>query len=188
MAKTTDIVITDRAARGLKCPFTGEELAVVGHVADGRVVYNAPEAFSLSEPQASVERLYARASMRGGVEGAVSRAESLTDPYTGRRLVLDRLPDGRYRFRGGFDPRRATLSLADFVRQASRGERSVGAAPEAKSVERVEEDVPTPADDSHDAHKLVEEMSDRAAHEVARAAGLDKGRVTVAVSKPGRRR
>ena len=183
MSKATEINITAREARGIKCPFTGQELQIVGHIDGGHIVYNAPEAFSLAEPQASVERLYARASMRNGVEGAVSREEAMTDPYTGARFTLKQLPDGRFMFRGGFDPHRAMMSLAEFVKTASRGERAFGEAPKATSVEHIEDDVPTVADDTNDPHKVVEEMSEKAAHDIAKAAGLDHGRTTVAVSR-----
>lgn len=183
MSKATDIEITAREACGIKCPFTGDELRIVGHIDGGHIVYNAPDAFSLSEPQESIERLYARASMRNGVEGGIARGEAMTDPYTGNRLVLKRLPDGRFIFRGGFDPRRAMMSLAEFVKAASRGERVLGEAPTAASVEHVEEDIPTVADDSDDPHKAVEEISEKAAHDVAKALGLDNKKTTVAFTK-----
>lgn len=184
MSKTADIEITAREACGIRCPFTGAELHIVGHIDGGHIVYNAPDAFSLAEPQESIERLYARASMRNGVEGGITRDESLTDPYTGNRLTLKQLPDGRYIFRGGFDPRRAMMSLAEFVKIASRGERVFGEAPQATSVEHVEEDVPTVADESDAPHTVVEEISEKAAHDVTKALGLDHKKTTVAM--PGK--
>ena len=186
MAKATEIIITDKCVRGLKCPFTGQELKVVGHIGGGHIVYNAPEAFSLSEPQASVERLYARATMRNGVEGAVSREEAMIDPYTKNRFELKQLPDGRFQFRGGFDPRMGRMSLAEFVTLASCGKRRMTPPPEATSVEHIEEEVPTEADDSNDPHKAVEEMSEKAAHDIAKAAGLDHGKVAVSMTAPAK--
>lgn len=181
MAGTTDIVITDPCVRGLRCPFTGRDLEIVGHIGGGHVTYNAPGAFSLAEPQESIGRLYARASMRNGVEGVLTREESMVDPYTGRRLSLVAHPDGRFSFRGGFDPRRGCLSLADFVKAASCGRRDIGAPPAATSVPHALEDVPR-QDDAGSPHEAVEEMSEKAAHDIAKAARLDKGRTTVSMS------
>ena len=181
MATVVDFSVTAREARGLTCPFTGKDLQIIGHIDGGLVVYNAPKAFSLAEPQKSIARLYARASMRNGVENSVSKDDAMIDPYTGDRFTLASSPDG-YFFRGGFNPRQGSMSLEDFILKASRGTRKISKPPVATSVDNVEADVPTPADDSQDPHKAVEEMSEKAAHEMAKAAGLDHGRTTVSMS------
>lgn len=115
----TDVVVTDRKATGLKCPFTGENLVVHMVVHPGSIVFNAPGAFTLAEPVDRLDTLFMRASMRNGVSGAAPVDGPVLDPYTGAPLALKTLPDGRVCYVGGFNPRAACESLDRFVYMAS---------------------------------------------------------------------
>ena len=86
--------VTSPVAVGIIDPYTGDELVVEGVVRGSAVTFSAPDAFTLAEPQKDVRTLYARASMRNGVEGVVSREESLKCAYTGKPLRLEHLKDG----------------------------------------------------------------------------------------------
>ena len=169
--------MTAPVAQGIVDPYTGDEIAVFGVVSGHVVTFSAPEAFSLAEPQADIERLYSRASMRGGLEGAVPREQALTCAYTGRRLSLERLPDGRWCLTGGFNPRRGMPSLVEFVRLASRGARRPSEPPKAELAPRLASE--TAAKPSADC--IGEELSEIAG-KAAKALGADRGRTTVSMS------
>ena len=107
--------VTVPRALGVKCPFTGDVLDVYITIGGGGVLYSCPSAFTLAEPVASLAELQDRASMRNGVHGVVDGARKPTCPYTGERLLLRVLPDGRYMYAGGFNPRRAFPNLDEFL-------------------------------------------------------------------------
>lgn len=107
--------VTVPRARGIKCPYTGEELDVFLTVGHGSVLYSCPGAFTLREPVGSLAELQDRASMRNGVHGAADGARRPTCAYTGEKLLLQELPDGRYFYSGGFNPRRAYRDLDELL-------------------------------------------------------------------------
>ena len=107
--------VTVPRAQGVKCPFTGGDLDVYLAVAPGGVLYSCPGAFTLAEPVGSLAELQDRASMRNGVRGVVDGVRAPTCPYTGKRLALRVLPDGRYMYAGGFNPRRAFADLDELL-------------------------------------------------------------------------
>ena len=172
--------VTSPVAVGIVDPYTGDELVVEGVVRGPVVTFSAPDAFTLCEPQKDVRVLYARASMRNGVEGVVNREESLKCAYTGRPLRLERLGDGRWFFSGGFNPRRGYPSLAEFVRLASRGER----CPEEPPKGEMSEPLKGEAVDKPSTECVGEELSE-VAEKTVKALGADKGRTTVSMA--GRR-
>lgn len=107
--------VTAARACGIACPFTGKEIDVYITVGNGSIFYSCPDAFTLSEPVASLAELQDRASMRNGVRGSADGAKSPKCPYTGKKLLLRTLPDGRYFYSGGFNPRRACSSLDELL-------------------------------------------------------------------------
>lgn len=161
--------------KGLIDKYTGRELEVFAHISEGVVTYSAPGAFSLRVPQTSVDALMRRASMRGGIAGAVGPGAALKCAYTGADLAVRQNDKGLYYLEGGFDPTVACMSLGEFVEKASCGERKVEKAPEARA--SVEIPDMTPNDDDA-AHKVVDEETEKAAHEMAKVVpGAMKGRV-----------
>lgn len=182
MATVNDIVIECPEARGIRCRFTGRPMEIVAHVCEGTVTYSVPKAFSLYEPQASVDLLYQRASMRDGMMGAVDRDECLVDPYSGKRMSLRETPDGKFYFDGGFDPTCATMSLPELIRGLTG--KVVDAAPEATSIEHPGDLTP---DDSDLAHVQVEDLTEEAAEKMAKVIpGATRGRTTVSMSRKGK--
>ena len=107
--------VTVPRALGLKCPYTGEGLDVYLTVVQGGVLYSCPHAFTLAEPVGSLAELQDRASMRNGVRGVADGAARPACAYTGERLLLRELPDGRYMYAGGFNPRRAFTDLDELL-------------------------------------------------------------------------
>lgn len=107
--------VTVPRALGIKCPYTGDMLDVYLTVAAGGVLYSCPNAFSLAEPVGSLQQLQDRASMRNGVAGAADGARHPVDAYTGSPLKLRALPDGRYSYTGGFNPRRVFTDLDELL-------------------------------------------------------------------------
>lgn len=130
----TDVVVTDRKADGLRCPFTGNRLVVHMVVHPGSIVFNAPDAFTLAEPVDGLDTLFMRASMRNGVSGAAPVEGPVRDPYTGETLTLKTLPDGRVCYVGGFNPRAACESLDRFVYMASMRDGRTDMPPPAEFV------------------------------------------------------
>lgn len=174
--------VTSPVAVGIIDPYTGDELVVEGVVRGSAVTFSAPAAFTLAEPQKDVRALYARASMRNGVEGVVSREESLKCAYTGKPLKLEHMKDGRWCLVGGFNPRRGYLSLAEFVRLASRGERCPEEPPKAEMSEPLKgEAAGGPGTD------CVGEELNEVAEKTVKALGADRGRTTVSMSRKGRK-
>ena len=169
--------VTSPVAVGITDPYTGDELVIEGVVRGSTVTFSAPDAFTLCEPQKDVRVLYARASMRNGVEGVVNREESLKCAYTGKPLKLEHLSDGRWCLSGGFNPRRGYLSLAEFVRLASRGER----CPEEPPKGEMSEPLKGEAVDRPDAGCVGEELNE-VAERTVKALGADKGRTTVSMA------
>ena len=107
--------VTVPRALGIKCPYTGDVLDVYLTVAAGGVLYSCPNAFSLAEPVGSLQQLQDRASMRNGVAGVADGAKRPVDAYTGNPLKLRALPDGRFSYAGGFNPRRAYTDLDELL-------------------------------------------------------------------------
>lgn len=175
------------AARGLVDPYTGNPIDVVGRVSGHVVTFSAPDAFSLAIPVGSVDTLYDRASMRGGVAGAVTRDESLVCAYTGERMALAQTPDGKWCFRGGFNPRRAHLSLAEFIRKASCGTRDISDPAKAEMATGLPTDPDAGKADAEAADAVGEELNE-AAETFCKAAGLDRGKTTVSMAAPAKRR
>ena len=183
MALVSNIVIECPEAQGIKCKFTGRPTKIVAHVCEGVVTYSVPKAFSLYEPQASIDLLYQRASMRNGLMGVVDKEQCLIDPYTGKQMTLRETPDGRFYFDGGFDPACASLSLPDLIRNLTG--RTVESAPEAVSIEHPGDMTP---DDSDLAHKQVEDLTEAAAEKMVKVIpGATHGRTTVSMSTPSRK-
>lgn len=112
--KMTSKVTTPRAC-GIRCPYTGDEIDVYLTVGPAGVLYSCPGAFTLSEPVATLPELQDRASMRSGVHGLADGAVSPKCAYTGKPLLLARLSDGRFMYRGGFNPRRAYRDLDELL-------------------------------------------------------------------------
>lgn len=110
----TNKVTAPRALR-IKCPYTGEVIDVCLTVGPSGVWYSCPDAFTLSEPVATLPELQDRASMRNGVRGSVDGAISPKCAYTGKKLLLQMLPDGRFMYKGGFNPRRAFTDLDELL-------------------------------------------------------------------------
>ena len=166
--------VSSPVADDLVDPYTGAVLTIVGRVSGAFVTYSSPTAFTLSEPQESIERLYARASMRNGVEGMASKDESLKCAYTGAALSLERTPDGKWYFSGGFNPRSGRLSLAEYVGLASRGTGVTSDPDPCESIPTMEsEKVDAPSTDA------VGEELEQIAGEVCKSIGADNGRTTV---------
>lgn len=183
MAKVNHVRLLCPEVRGLIDPFTGKELEVFAHVCEGIVTYSAPGAFSLRAPQRTVDALMRRASTRGNVAGIADTNERMKCPYTGEALRVVETQEGLYRLDGGFDPTIACLSLTEFIEKASRGERKAEAPQARQSVE-----VPdlTP-DDGDLAHKVVEEETEKAAHEMVKVIpGADKGRNATGWTPPAK--
>lgn len=177
MSQVSHVLLTCLEARGLKCPFTGKELQIYAHICDGVVTYSAPKAFTLREPRKDVALLYRYASMRNGIMGSVTMEQSLIDPYTKEEFVLAEGADGTVWFEGGFDPRCACMSLAEFISKASCGTRVIDEPPPATSVEHPGD--MTPNDDG-EVHNAVDEITEQAAHEIVNAIpGANKGRTVV---------
>lgn len=107
--------VTVPRARGIKCPYTGKEIDVFLTVGNGAVLYSCPGAFTLREPVGSLAELQDRASMRNGVCGAADGARRPVCAYTGERLLLRTLPDGRFFYAGGFNPRQAYRNLDELL-------------------------------------------------------------------------
>lgn len=107
--------VTVPRAQGIKCPYTGDVLDVYLAVSPGGVLYSCPGAFTLAEPVGSLAELQDRASMRNGVRGVADGVREPACPYTGERLLLRVLPDGRYMYAGGFNPRRAFTDLDELL-------------------------------------------------------------------------
>ena len=184
MSNVIHVKLTCPEARGLKDRFTGKELEIFAHVCEGIATYSAPGAFSLRVPQRTVDALMRRASTRGNVAGIADADERMRCPYTKEPLSVVEIPGEGYILDGGFDPTVATLDLADFLAKASGGEREAK-APEALSVVDVPDLTP---DDGDLAHKVVEEETEKAAHELVKAMpGVDKGRTTVGYEPGGRK-
>lgn len=133
--------VTVPRALGIKCPYTGDDLDVYLTVASGAVLYSCPHAFTLAEPVGSLVELQDRASMRNGVRGVADGVKSPVCPYTGERLLLRVLPDGRYMYAGGFNPRRAFTDLDELLYYLTmRGGVPTRAKPAGRApVERVRE-------------------------------------------------
>lgn len=110
----TNKVTAPRALR-IKCPYTGEVIDVCLTVGPSGVWYSCPDAFTLSEPVATLLDLQDRASMRNGVRGSVDGAIHPKCAYTGKKLFLQMLPDGRFMYKGGFNPRRAFTDLDELL-------------------------------------------------------------------------
>lgn len=184
MAKVNHVRLLCPEVRGLVDPFTGKELEVFAHLCEGIATYSAPGAFSLRVPQPSVEALMRRASTRRNVAGIADSTERMKCPYTGEALRLVQTSGGRYILDGGFDPTVACLNLADFIEKASRGERKAEAPQARKSVEAPDL---TP-DDGDLAHKVVEEETEKAAHEMVKVIpGADKGRNATGWTPPAKK-
>lgn len=113
------VIVTADEATGLTCPYTGKSLVVHMNVTPGAVTFNAPDAFSVHEPVKDCDTLMRRLSMRNGVEGIVTGAAAMTDPYSGEKFRFRDFPDGRVAVCGGFNPRAARLGLAEFAYYAS---------------------------------------------------------------------
>lgn len=107
--------VTVPRALNIRCPYTGDVLDVYLTVTAGRVLYSCPQAFTVAEPVGSLPELQDRASMRNGVRGVADGTKKPTCPYTGERLMLRVLPDGRYMYAGGFNPRRAHTDLDELL-------------------------------------------------------------------------
>lgn len=107
--------VTAPRALGIKCPYTGEVIDVYLTVGPSGVWYNCPDAFTLSEPVATLLDLQDRASTRNGVRGSVDGAIHPKCAYTGKQLFLQMLPDGRFMYKGGFNPRRAFTDLDELL-------------------------------------------------------------------------
>lgn len=176
MALVKRFPLTCDEARGLTCPFTGKELVIYANVCEGVVTYNAPKAFSLHTPRASLDALLRDASMRNGVYGVVSPEDIYKDPYSGDDFTVVKTDDGKYYFQGGWDPQLPSFSLADCIRNLSCGKRVLDAAPKAESVEHIAELKP---DDSDSAHVVVDDLTEKAAQEIVNVIpGVNKGRTT----------
>lgn len=119
MSKVIDVVVTAPEASGVRCPFTGDPMEIHMVVQPGGVMFSAPDAFTLSEPVESYERLLLRATTRNGVSGAVPSNATPLCPYTGEALRLRELPDGRVCFVGGFNPRAGFKTLGEFLYRAT---------------------------------------------------------------------
>lgn len=107
--------VTVPRARGIKCPYTGKEIDVFLTVGNGTVLYSCPGAFTLREPVGGLAELQDRASMRNGVCGAADGTKHPRCAYTGEKLLLRNLPDGRYFYAGGFNPRQAYRDLDELL-------------------------------------------------------------------------
>ena len=103
--------VTVPRAMGIKCPYTGDVVDVYLTTGNGCILYSCPDAFSLAEPVGSLAELQDRASMRNGVHGAADGVKDPVDARTGEALRLRALPDGRFAYAGGFNPRRAFTDL-----------------------------------------------------------------------------
>ena len=107
--------VTVPRALGITCPYTGESLDVYLVVRRGSVLYSCPDAFTLAEPVGDLAELQDRASMRNGVHGIADGSKKPACAYTGERLRLRVLPDGRYMYEGGFNSRRAFFDLDELL-------------------------------------------------------------------------
>lgn len=168
MALVTHVPLTCDEARGIRCPYTGREHKIVMHICEDVVTYSVPDAFDLSEPRASIADLYDAAGMRDGILGAVPPEDALVDPYDpNTRLTLAEGPDGYY-LEGGFNPREASMNLSEFIRKLSRGERNMGPAPAAQSVEHPG-DFKESDDPNDKPHEAMDEFSQKIAEQMTQA-------------------
>lgn len=109
------VKVTSLLVKDLSDGFTGEPLEVYMTVAKGSPpVYNCPNAFSVHVPQESLELLQDDVSMKDGIRGIRDKVNPV-DPYTGKPLKVRVMPDGRFCYVGGLNPRRAFMSLAELV-------------------------------------------------------------------------
>lgn len=161
---------------GLKNPYDGKELVVVANICEGVVTYSAPDAFTVRKPQKTLSMLLRLASMRNGTYGSVEGDDVLVNPYDGTPMAIGMDDGGGVYLDGGFDPTVACMNLAEFVKGASCGMRILEEPPKAESVEHPGDMTP---DDSDSAHTVVDEETERAAHEMVKAMGADKGHVMV---------
>lgn len=161
---------------GLKNPYDGKELVVVANICEGVVTYSAPDAFTVRKPQKTLSMLLRLASMRNGTYGSVEGDDVLVNPYDGTPMAIGQDNEGGVYLDGGFDPTVACMNLAEFVKGASCGTRILEEPPKAESVEHPGDMTP---DDSDSAHTVVDEETERAAHEMVKAMGADKGHVMV---------
>ena len=175
---------------GIKCPYTEDVLDVYITVGKGSVLYSCPGAFTLAEPVGSLAELQDRASMRNGVHGAADGAKKPKCAYTGESLRMRVLPDGRYMYEGGFNPRRAFFDLDELLYYLTmRGGKASRARPAGlRPVEAVREPPPRRPDGRVSPSDATLEAMEKVAAE-----HMDRG-TTVSVSgaaKPagkGRRR
>lgn len=95
---------TGRDFEGLVNPYTGEPLAV-GMIAtpSGRCLFAAPDAYSTAWSFGSPGEAYDAWAREAGIAG-VRRGQPIRCAYTGEALAPEETPDGRFRYRGGFDP------------------------------------------------------------------------------------
>lgn len=168
MALVTHVPVTCDEARGIRCPYTGKEHQIVMHICEDIVTYSVPDALDLSEPRVSISELYDVAGMRDGILGVVPPEEALVDPYDPKNtMTLVDGPSGYY-LEGGFNPREATMNLAEFIRKLSRGERDISPAPAAQSVEHPG-DFQESDDPNDKPHEAMDEFSQKIAEQMTRA-------------------
>ena len=109
------VKVTSKLVQGLVDGYTGEPLEVHMTVTRGSPpLYNCPDAFSVHAPHDTLESLQDDVSMQDGVRGVRDRVNPV-DVYTGERLKLRTMPDGRFCYAGGLNPRRAFRSLDELL-------------------------------------------------------------------------
>ena len=173
--------VTVPRALGIKCPYTGDDLDVYLTVTSGGVLYSCPHAFTPAEPVGSLVELQYRASTRNGVVGVADGVKRPVCPYTGERLELRVLPDGRFMYAGGFNPRRAFTDLDELLYYLTmRGGVPTRAKPAGRvPVERVRQEAPKRPDAEVSPSDATLEAMERVAAE-----HMERGTV-VSVSKAG---
>lgn len=104
----------DPRFRGLVDPYTGKPVTVTVVVGSKTgSIYFSPDAFSPGEVCPTSRELLEKAGTRDGVIGALTGADALRCPYTGKPMTLVH-SDAGFSLAGGFDPRIPCRSREDF--------------------------------------------------------------------------
>lgn len=182
MALIKDILVMAPEARGITCPYTGHPIDVYMRVASGIVTYSAPYAVSLAVPHDSREELLRLAATRRGVQGPEHYAE--TCAYTNRKVTLRETPDGKFYMEGAFNPRMASMNREGFLKTLSCGAVNVSKPLQCKTVPEIQ--VGLDEDQKFDLSQDVQEMTEKAADQFVRGAGIDNS-VKVSMATPSKK-
>lgn len=111
-----DVVAKQKFLRGLKCAYTGREIAVRMIGTGSACLYFSEDAFDPGDWHATPAALLTALGTRDGIVNAAREGAELVCPYTGEKMTLRHDPVFGYGVTGGYRPSRPVTDPFLFAR------------------------------------------------------------------------